>query len=391
MNIGMILEAPFPPDVRVEKEAKSLSGAGHTVIILAIKANDDLLFEEVDGYFIYRFDLAKHHVLKNLTRDYRQLRFIDPLWKKEINTFVKQHEIDVLHVHDLPLVKTALKIGEKQRIPVIVDYHENYPAQIEAFNKPGMSVRKKYYRSYKRWAALEESVSSSVEHIITVAQEYKKHVINVHGIPESKITIVQNVFDMQSAHDTVQVIKKSINQYIISYVGSYGSHRGLDVVVQAMPVILEHIPNARFEIIGRGRIKKELLALANDYNVSNAVRIFDWMRYDKIVEHFYQADIGVIPHHASEHTNTTIPNKLFEYMYYKVPLLVSDLPPLKRIVLETGAGVYFNAGDPADFARQVLEIHDKPNTYGENGHKAVIGKYNWNNEAKKLINLYNKI
>ena len=45
MNIGMILEAPFPPDVRVEKEAKALAGAGHTVTVMTIKNNNDSLID----------------------------------------------------------------------------------------------------------------------------------------------------------------------------------------------------------------------------------------------------------------------------------------------------------------------------------------------------------
>jgi len=115
------------------------------------------------------------------------------------------------------------------------------------------------------------------------------------------------------------------------------------------------------------------------------------MKYDDLVKEFGKASIGLIPHHSSEHTDNTIPNKLFEYMYFKVPVLTSDCPPLKRIVNETKAGKVFKAGDARDFAEKVMEIYRDPADYGEMGNRAVMEKYNWNIDGERLVNLYNSL
>ena len=80
-------------------------------------------------------------------------------------------------------------------------------------------------------------------------------------------------------------------------------------------------------------------------------------------------------------------------MAMKRPVLVSDVSPLKRIVEETRSGEVFTAGDPKSFAQKVKEMNDfeKLRQYGENGRLAVEGKYNWENDAKRLINLYREL
>ena len=100
------------------------------------------------------------------------------------------------------------------------------------------------------------------------------------------------------------------------------------------------------------------------------------------------ADVGISPQPNNEHWNNSIPHKLFEYMSQSKPVLVTDAIPLKRIILETKAGLYYRSGDPESFADKILEIASSKTEFGANGLKAVNEKYNWKNDAKVLINMY---
>lgn len=386
----MILEFPFPPDIRVEKEAKVLTNVGYDVYVMAMQNAHALREETFRGYTIHRFNPKDYRFLKNLSRDYRQLRFIDPLWKKGIETFVRTYNIDVLHVHDLPLVRTALFVARKNNIPIVADYHENFPAQIQALNPPNLSRRKRFYRSYKRWSAYEGAISHQVDQIIVVVQAYKNHLIEKHRIPGEKITIVQNTVDIDILKNVTQE-KPPQNAFIISYIGSFGPHRGLDVVIRAMPEILSHIPVAKFIVAGKGKNQSELENLAKELNVSSSVEFLGWKEYSEIPYYFKNAHVGVIPHRASEHTDFAVPNKLFEYMYFSVPVVTSDRPSLKMIIEETNAGLVFKTDDPSDFAEKILRIYHNSEGYGKNGYQAVMKKYNWNVDKEWLVNLYRTI
>ena len=65
-------------------------------------------------------------------------------------------------------------------------------------------------------------------------------------------------------------------------------------------------------------------------------------------------DINIIPHLANDHTDNTIPHKLFQIMMSKSLLLVSSCKPLKRIVEKYDCGVVFKADDVNDFTDKVV-------------------------------------
>ena len=387
MRIGMILDAPFPPDIRVEKEAVTLNEAGHEVFVLSQGRKSYPEEENKDHYSVIRFEDNKYKLLNQLTRDFKSFTFFDPVWKKGIDSFVIKYDINVLHVHDLPLVKTAYHVSKKHGIPLVADYHENFPAHVQATAKSDLKWKEKFYSSYKRWVKYEEDISGKVDRIIVVADEYKQHLVKEHRIPPEKITIVRNTIDLERFRSDSED-QPNNSEFIISYIGSYGPHRGLEVVIEAMPKILSYIPNAKFIIVGRGKNKNELDRMIRELNLKNSVEFYDWMGYGELINEFKKANIGVIPHQASEHTDNTIPNKLFEYMYFKVPIIVSDRPPLQRIINETNCGKVFKTRDKTDFVKKVLEIYKNPSNYGEMGYRAVMAEYNWKVDGDRLVDLY---
>jgi glycosyltransferase involved in cell wall biosynthesis len=80
-------------------------------------------------------------------------------------------------------------------------------------------------------------------------------------------------------------------------------------------------------------------------------------------------------------------------MYMRKPVIVSSAKPLKRIVEETNCGLIFESGNPENFADIVLQLQDSDERLrlGENGYQAVINKYNWQHDAKRLVSLYEQI
>jgi len=394
MRIGMILENPFPEDNRVEKEAKSLHKAGNEIYILSRLKMGSPFVEEYEHYTVVRFDMDRHQIRKRLTRKYKKIFFYDPVWAIGIRSFIKEYHIDVLHVHDLPLVKTAFKVAKKHRIPVVADYHEDYPAHLKATNTPSMTRMRRFYRSYKRWRRYEGEMSRKVGRIIVVVQEQRENLIRDHKIRSDKVTIVHNTIDIDKLKDTETDHIVSENEFVLSYIGGLAPHRGLDVVIGAMPKIISNIPQARLVIVGsgKGQIEKNLQDLAEQVNVSNYVRFLGWKKYAELPFYFRQANIGVIPHHhAYKPEQISSPNKLFEYMYFKVPLVVSDMGTLKRLIEETGGGLVFRTNDVKDFAEKLLEIYNSPINYGEMGYKAVMEKYNWSVDGERLVNLYKSL
>ena len=119
-NIFMILDNTFPPDIRVEKEAKTLNEQNHNVFIIAKKENKKQKENESVNYAtIIRLNIPIQTLLSKLNHTITYLTGYNFLWSKEIKKIIKKYQIDFFHVHDLYLCKTIIKLSQKHNIPVI--------------------------------------------------------------------------------------------------------------------------------------------------------------------------------------------------------------------------------------------------------------------------------
>lgn len=95
-----------------------------------------------------------------------------------------------------------------------------------------------------------------------------------------------------------------------------------------------------------------------------------WVDHSEIFGYVKQSDIGVMPRYTSDHVNTTIPSKIFDYMACGLPVIASDAGPMKRII-KNNCGVTFESGNAADFAKRTIKVYQFDNGCGGNGRKAV--------------------
>jgi len=403
MKICMVLNSYFPPDIRVEKEARALLSAGHKIYLLSLGKRGMSEKEVIGGIKVIR--IFPSEIIFNIVKRYSVfgIFFIDLLWKRNLSKVIKRYKIDIIHVHDLPMVKTAASISKKSNIPIIADLHENYPEAVRAWRKEKLNWKSKIFSLITpiwRWKRLERSVLQRMDRIITVVDEAKEHYVNDCGIPSEKITVVMNAEDLDE-FDNLEIdrslVTKYENNFVISYIGGFGPHRGIDTAIKSMPQILKEIPDAKLLLVGgKGseEYEKELKKLCEELKIENNVEFPGWVDFSYVPSYIALSNVCLVPHHASGHTNTTIPHKLFQYMAMRKPVIVTDCKPLKRLVEECDCGIVVPSGDYNEMAEAVIRLY-KDKEYarklGENGRRAVEEKYNWENEAKKLCELYKRL
>ncbi len=406
MNIGMILEHSFRSDVRVEREARSLTEKGHQIFVLCPYEKGLKHLEKRDYCTVVRVKLPKFslfHLISFLSLNFSHYH---PFWYRHIKWFVRTFKIQVLHVHDLPYLKTAL-LAAKREIPVIADLHEVYPEALQIWSEflflTNNFVVKSVIRNFNRWKRFEGESLKAVYKIISIVDETKKRLVDNYLIPPEKIIIISNYISKNSTNfiEPTQNCTKwnyITNKFAITHIGRYGAYRGLETTLKALKLLKDKIPDLLFLLVGRGPpyYDEYLKSLIEALDVSDVVQMQEWVPFEEIPCILHASKAGIIPFSPySAQMNFACPNKLFQYMLAKTPLIVSSCQSLKRIIKETNSGVVFDADNAVSLAKTIETLYKNPDLLkklGENGQKAVLnGKHNWEEDAKKLINMYNEL
>ena len=110
------------------------------------------------------FNYVSRSLLNRLkTKLTMYLTFIQSDFLSEMRLIYEQSPFDVIHVHDLPLAKTALRFkhNHQPNVKVVLDLHENYPEALLVWNEWNKgfkaTINKLIFNRYKRWLHYEKS------------------------------------------------------------------------------------------------------------------------------------------------------------------------------------------------------------------------------------------
>lgn len=402
MNIGMLLNAPYPSDARVKKEASALLKAGFEVYLLCLRRDNETTEAEVDGIRITRIDAGKNNFGLAFWDVIMSVRFEHPKFKQAIPAWVKANGIQALHVHDLPLVGTALSLRSRLQIPVVADFHENYPEALKTWfewkRNPIAKLKDQIFMNPQRWTSHERKATLKSDRVIAVVAEMKARLVRDYQCQPDKISIVTNSEGKEFLQqpDDASLYKDFAGKYIVTYSGNIGPHRGVDTVVEAFEYLTEY-PEIVFVVVGSGSaaIMAYLRELALRKNVADRVHFLGRKPGHLFYSYMKYADVNIIPHKSNGHTDNTIPHKLFQAMMVGKPVIVSSSAPLKRIVTHTQAGLVFEAGNAQNLAEVIGSLYKAKNLQkelGENGIKATThGNMNWEHDQQNLVELYRQL
>jgi glycosyltransferase involved in cell wall biosynthesis len=398
MKILMCLGSPFPPDIRVEKEARALAQAGHKVFVLTPYKKGSPAEENI-GYATLLRRIPQPTLPKRAWNLVSLSLFgIIPLWIPYIAEAVQRYGIEAIHVHDLPLVNTGLKVAKKNHLPLVADLHENYPDAVRFYHSSNWRGKiSNMFISPKKWQVFETAWVNSSDRVITVVDEIGRHLVNDCGLPEDKLTIVMNTEDLDSFCSMPlkkDIIERYKSFFIISYIGGFARHRGIDTAILAMPKITSAIPEARLVLVGTGSNETALKELVQRKGLEKTVEFTGFQPFESVPSYMTASQVCLIPYIDSIQTNRSAPHKLFQYMALGKPVVVSSMESLSRIMEETGAGLVYTAGDADALAEAVIRLYkDKPlaNKLGKAGLAAVKTRYNWEIEGKKLVEMYRSL
>jgi len=181
------------------------------------------------------------------------------------------------------------------------------------------------------------------------------------------------------------------------YIGTLADWQGLEVVINALPQILEHQP-VHLRIVGHGRSRqrKMLSKHIRKLGVEGSVFIQPAVPHHEVPALIAESDICIAPLGLNDRnvTQGACPIKVLEYMAASRPLVATNMPIVRELVREDVDGLLFSPNDPEDLAHKILMLLNDvelSKRLAESATEHALTKFTWHESQKKLLRVYEKL
>jgi len=375
-HIVMLVRNPYTHDSRVEKEARTLVGAGYRVSIVADAAPGLPTHENSYGIDV-------HRVVRHGPR-IPGLRFLVHEWR--LARRLRTLQPTVLHAHDTnalaPVASAAARLG----IPYVYDAHDLW------LGRPRRERGRVYFwLSQRYYGLIERLLVPRAAAVLTVSPPIVGHLRRRYKLP------VVNLVPNYPEADTARLERRELRDLsggeaidpdlpIVLYLGGLMRGRGIEGLVEAMA----DVPGAQLVSLGEGVLLEPLRAAA----AANGARVtfLPPVPSDLVNAYAASATVGVSPYVPEGLNNRySLPNKLFHYLAAGIPVVASDFRQVRDVVEGSGSGVVVDTTRPQAIARgirRVLADSAEAAAMGARGRAAVEERFNWEVSADVLRDAY---
>ena len=279
--------------------------------------------------------------------------------------------------HPFHLVpKAAVEAGKELDIPSIIKVDDAIYQKVSGIKSIQRRIEK----------MINGKTLRSGTKILVSNNDTKKIVINEYNVKSENISIVPNGVDLSLFKTN---IKK--NPEKIVFAGAMYYHRGLDILLEAIPYVIKKIPNAKFILLGSGGEMNKLKKIVSDKKLEKSVEFTGWINRDKIPQSISDASVGIGPLRLTDVTSRALPIKVLEYMAVSLPV-IAKRGTLPLDVLENEKNGYF-VDDVEDLVEKIIELLNDPKKVENMGIQSsnMVQKFSWNNVVTDIIENVKKI
>ncbi|MCE5303110.1 MAG: glycosyltransferase family 4 protein [Planctomycetaceae bacterium] len=347
------------------KECRSLVDAGYDVTLIAPATAD----ETVGGVHIQSIPPSAN----------RFLRMTQTVWR--VYRLALRQDADIYHFHDPELLPVGMLLKWRGKL-VVYDVHEDVPRQI--LNKywlPAWSrgILAKAVERFELWVT--KRLDAMVCATPTIAKRF---------CPQKAITVYNYPWiDVKSSASPVPYADRPAK---VAYVGGIAPMRGIHEMMEAMALLPKSLDTRL--IAGGPFFPPELKEELSVHPGCDRTDFVGELTRQEVVNLLAECRIGLVTLHPIPNYLDALPVKLFEYMSAGIPVIASDFPLWRQIVESAQCGLLVDPLNPqaiADAIQWLLEHPDEAAQMGQCGREAVVARYDWRWEAKKLDSLYQRL
>jgi glycosyltransferase involved in cell wall biosynthesis len=376
----------FPPRIiggiaaHVFDLSRALARRGLEVNVMTCNFPNARKFENIDGVNINRFEAYA-------TAD----SFLGWALRMQKNMEISSSDLingtgglDIIHAHDWLSGVAGIGLKYLYRKPLITTMHSTeYGRRTGIHNDLQASIHE-----------IEGWITSESWRVITCSYYMRSHVAWCFHLPEGKICVISNGVDVTKFSFTFNYrdVRNRFaheSERILLFVGRLVPEKGLDTLINALPMIIAGGVNAKLVVVGEGPQKEMYQGMANDYGLRKKV-LFAGYTDDWTLRALYRvADVTVVPSKFEPFGIVAL-----EAMAAHCPLVTTSTGGLSEIVDDGGTGLKVPIDDPPALAKAILRIMRDVgfrNYVVENAYRKCLWNYNWDKIAEWTSGVYDAV
>lgn len=364
--------------VHVTELAAGLERRAHEIHVFTRRKPEQNHYDRIDGVHYHRID---HGISDNFVQcmDWMCQAMAHRFY--EVTSLIGKFEL--VHAHDWLTGNVLKYISDGFGTPGILTMHST------EYGRDGNI----FHDGFARWIRdTEAAACNHAKMIISVSGFLADELQRIYKVPHSKIHVVPNgvsyhAFDgyLEPGPVKARYGIAPLDPTILA-IGRVSAQKGMDLLVDAVPMVLGYFPSAKFVIAGEGPEKDAVVNRANEKNVGHAIRFLGNLSRWECSELMRSADILALPSR-----NEPFGIVALEAWAAGKPVVATTAGGPREFVWHDVNGflVDANPGGLAHGIGSLLADHDHCRALGRNGRVAVEDKFNWNTVAGYTEGVYN--
>lgn len=316
--------------------------------------------------------------------------------EKRINELVIKLRPNIIHAHS-PVLNAlpALRVAKRQRIPAVYEIRAFWEdAAVDHGTTTEGSLR---YRLTRR---METAALKEAAHVFTICEGLRGDIVG-RGILGSKVTVVPNAVDVDSFEpggvpDLALKARLGLapEAIVVGFIGSFYAYEGLDLLLDALPQLLQRRPELRLLLVGGGPQEELLKERAVSLGVADKVIFTGRVPHHDVQRYYDLVDVLAYPRHSMRLTELVTPLKPLEAMAQGRLFVASDVGGHKELIRNRETGWLFQAGNVEALANAVDDLlarRDQWPALRAAGREFVERERTWTNSAARYRPVYERL
>ncbi len=343
----------YPPDINgaaqfAARLARGLVGRGHEVHVIC-PARPGGPRREVSG------DVTVHRVRSVPMPLHRTMRTCAP-WvaTRAADRLIEQLGPDVVHVQSSFAVgRAVLRSADARGIPTVATNHvmpENLLGYVPGPRWLGPPIGRLVWSDIVRVYGRARVVTAPSPHAVDL--------LRAHGLGGTALAVSCGV-DI-AAYES-QLARPVAVPPVVLFVGRLDPEKNVDQLVRAVA----GLPDVTAEIIGDGRCREDLEALARRLGAADRIRFRGTVPFPTLVRAYQRCDMFCMPGTAELQSLVTM-----EAMAAGLPIVAADASALPHLVMSGVNGFLFRPGDIGDLGTRIADLARRPQARAEAGRNS---------------------